>query len=42
MDADVVIWHPTGTIDEVITNDKLHHDIDHTVFEGTRVTNWPK
>lgn len=42
MDADLVIWYPTGQIKETITNDMLHHDIDHTVFEGTEVTNWPR
>lgn len=42
MDADLVIWYPTGQLRETITNDMLHHDIDHTVFEGTEVTNWPR
>ena len=42
LDADIVIWYPVDKIDETITNDMLHHDIDHTVFEGTRVTNWPR
>jgi dihydroorotase-like cyclic amidohydrolase len=42
MDADIVIWYPEDTISEDITNEKLHHDIDHTVFEGKQVTNWPR
>jgi dihydropyrimidinase len=42
MDADLVIWYPRGEVREIITNDKLHHGIDHTVFEGTEVTNWPR
>ena len=42
MDADLVIWYPSGQVNETITNDKLHHSIDHTVFEGTNVTNWPR
>jgi dihydropyrimidinase len=42
MDADLVIWYPKGEVREVITNDNLHHGIDHTVFEGTEVTNWPR
>jgi dihydropyrimidinase len=42
MDADIVIWYPEGAINEVVTNDKLHHDIDYTPFEGTQITNWPR
>ena len=42
MDADLVIWHPPGIIDEEITNARLHHAIDYTPFEGIRVTNWPR
>lgn len=42
MDADIVVWYPEDEINEVVTNEMLHHDIDYTPFEGTRVTNWPR
>ncbi|KAK8858962.1 dihydropyrimidinase [Kwoniella newhampshirensis] len=42
MDADIVIWFPNGTIQEEISNDKLHHSIDYTPFEGFQATNWPR
>jgi dihydropyrimidinase len=43
-DADLCIWYPEGDARGIttITNDKLHHDIDYTPFEGMRVGNWPR
>jgi dihydropyrimidinase len=43
-DADLCIWYPQGDSRGVttITNDKLHHDIDYTPFEGVRIGNWPR
>ena len=42
MDADLIVWYPPGEVNETVSNNKLHHDIDHTVFEGQEVTNWPR
>jgi dihydropyrimidinase len=38
-DADFAIWDP----DKIVTihNAMLHHAVDHTPYEGTRVTGWP-
>lgn len=41
-DADLVIWHPDNKGARVITQEKLHHDIDYTPFEGVEVANWPR
>ena len=43
-DADLCIWYPEGDLrgETSITNEKLHHDIDYTPFEGMRVGNWPR
>lgn len=42
-DADIVIWHPESpSTTFTITNDKLHHRIDYTPFEGMVVRNWPR
>ena len=38
-DADIVIWE-TG-IEKTITNSDLHHDTDHTPYEGMKVNCWP-
>jgi len=37
-DADLVVWDER---DVVITNDKLHHNVDYTPYEGMRVKAWP-
>lgn len=38
-DADIAIWDPHKEV--VITNDKLHHNVDYTPYEGIVVTGWP-
>jgi dihydropyrimidinase len=38
-DADIVIWDPKRT--ETIANERLHHAVDFTPYEGMRVTGWP-
>jgi dihydropyrimidinase len=38
-DADVAIWDPTA--DVTITNDRLHHRVDYTPYEGMSVKGWP-
>jgi len=38
-DADVAIWDPS--VDVTITNDRLHHRMDYTPYEGIRVKGWP-
>lgn len=38
-DADIVIYDPT--IDFVITNDKMHSDCDHTIWEGKKLKGYP-
>ncbi|MFT5447435.1 MAG: dihydropyrimidinase [Gammaproteobacteria bacterium] len=37
-DADLVIWDEG---DVVIANDRLHHNVDYTPYEGIRVRAWP-
>jgi dihydropyrimidinase len=37
-DADLVVWDER---DVIIANDKLHHDVDYTPYEGVRVKAWP-
>ena len=38
-DADIVVYDPT--IDFTITNDKMHSDCDHTIWEGIRLKGYP-
>jgi dihydropyrimidinase len=38
-DADVVLWDPQRVA--VIANDRLHHAVDFTPYEGMSVTGWP-
>ena len=38
-DADIAIWDPE--LEVTIENRKLHHAVDYTPYEGTRVTGWP-
>lgn len=38
-DADIVIYDPS--IDFTITNDKMHSDCDHTIWEGVTVHGYP-
>ncbi|QPG75296.1 hypothetical protein FOA43_002647 [Brettanomyces nanus] len=43
LDADIIIWYPKNKIKPFqLTNRMLHHDIDHTPFEGMTFTNWPR
>lgn len=39
-DADIVIYDPTK--DFTITNDKMHRDCDHTIWEGIKVKGYPE
>ncbi len=39
MDADIGIWDPLLT--RVVRNADLHHQVDHTPFEGMSLTGWP-
>jgi dihydropyrimidinase len=38
-DADLAIWDPN--LETTITNERLHHRMDYTAFEGMRVRGWP-
>jgi dihydropyrimidinase len=38
-DADLAIWDPDRLV--TITNDMLHHAVDHTPYEGRQVKGWP-
>jgi dihydropyrimidinase len=38
-DADFAIWDPDKLV--TIRNDMLHHAVDYTPYEGTRVRGWP-
>ena len=38
-DADLVIWDEGE--ERIITNDRLHHDVDYTPYEGITVDAWP-
>ena len=38
-DADIAIWDPERRV--TITNDRLHHHMDYTPYEGMTVTGWP-
>lgn len=39
-DADLVIWDTD--LDTVVRNDRLHHAVDYTPYEGRRLTAWPR
>ncbi|KAH8700131.1 hypothetical protein BGW36DRAFT_395289 [Talaromyces proteolyticus] len=41
-DADLVIWNPHNQGEKTIAQEKLHHGVDYTPFEGMRVRNWPR
>lgn len=42
-DADLVIWYPDGKMEPFdLTNDMLHHAVDHTPYEAKRLTQWPR
>lgn len=41
-DADLVIWHPGDRGAVTISQDRMHHDMDYTPFEGISVGNWPR
>lgn len=38
-DADIVLWDPQRKVQ--IRNDRLHHKVDYTPYEGRTVTGWP-
>ena len=38
-DADLVLWDAGRKV--TITNDRLHHNVDYTPYEGRLVTGWP-
>jgi dihydropyrimidinase len=38
-DADFAVWDPEKVV--TIRNEMLHHAVDHTPYEGTRVRGWP-
>lgn len=38
-DADIVLWNTEKTV--TITNEKLHHNVDYTPYEGITVKGWP-
>jgi dihydropyrimidinase len=38
-DADIVVWDPERVA--VIANERLHHAVDFTPYEGMSVTGWP-
>ncbi|KAJ6580772.1 putative aminohydrolase [Mycena capillaripes] len=42
-DADLVIWHPAGTLPPFkLTNEYLHHNVDYSPYEGMEFDNWPR
>ncbi|KAJ7036620.1 putative aminohydrolase [Mycena alexandri] len=42
-DADLVIWHPEGALTPFkLTNERLHHNVDYTPYEGMEFDNWPR
>jgi dihydropyrimidinase len=42
-DADITIWHRQESFEPfTLTNEKLHHAIDYTPFEGVEFRNWPR
>jgi len=38
-DADIAIWDANKEV--TIRNDRLHHNVDYTPYEGMTVTGWP-
>jgi dihydropyrimidinase len=38
-DADLAIWDPA--LETTVENDRLHHRMDYTAFEGMRLRGWP-
>jgi len=38
-DADLAVWDPLR--ETTVTNERLHHRMDYTAFEGMRVRGWP-
>ncbi|MBV6274088.1 dihydropyrimidinase [Alcaligenaceae bacterium CGII-47] len=38
-DADLVLWDPAREV--TIRNERLHHNVDYTPYEGTTVRGWP-
>lgn len=38
-DADLALWDPV--LETTIANERLHHRMDYTAFEGLRVRGWP-
>lgn len=42
-DADLVIWYPEGKMPAFeLRNEMLHHAVDHTPYEGRKLTQWPR
>ncbi|GAB7350325.1 hypothetical protein MBLNU459_g0958t1 [Dothideomycetes sp. NU459] len=42
-DADLTIWYPEGMLQPFeLRNEMLHHAVDHTPYEGQRMTQWPR
>ncbi|KAH8833105.1 dihydropyrimidinase [Flagelloscypha sp. PMI_526] len=42
-DADLIIWRSKNKrVPHVVSNDKLHHDVDYTPFEGFELKDWPR
>ncbi|KAH8117262.1 dihydropyrimidinase [Phellopilus nigrolimitatus] len=42
-DADLVIWRPAEARQPyTISNDKLHHSVDYTPYEGLEIADWPR
>ena len=39
-DADLVVWDTD--LDTVVRNDRLHHAVDYTPYEGLRLAAWPR
>lgn len=38
-DADIVLWDPNRQV--MIANERLHHNVDYTPYEGINVQGWP-
>ncbi|KAI9053419.1 hypothetical protein LZ554_002377 [Drepanopeziza brunnea f. sp. 'monogermtubi'] len=41
-DADLTIWYPDGMEEFQLTNAHLHHNVDHTPYEGRTMKQWPR
>ncbi len=39
-DADIVIWD--SNLDVTVRNDRLHHNVDYTPYEGMKLRAWPR